>query len=442
MSRPWRPLLQGPLADQALEAVFAIAEDITRQEPWVPPSLEGSVQTAWRATLASGAAGQALFYGYLALHTGEERWADLAVELLDRAAETVAAVPMTESLYSGFPGIAWVGDHLRGRLFDADPDENREVDEALLTALDHPSWPPEYDLINGLVGLGIYALEGLPRPTARTLLERVVARLGERTSEQPDGAAWFSEPATLPDFQREEFPGGLFNLGASHGAAGAVALLGAASQFGVTSARPLLERVVSWLLARRQPDAAGFAFSHFYVPEIEPRTCRLAWCYGDPGMAATLLVAARGAGEPAWEQAAVEVARLATERPEKQSRIQDAGLCHGATGLAQIFNRMYQTTGDEKLAGAARAWYERTLRDRTPGLGFGGFRAWSSGLTGNPDWRDDPGFLEGSAGVGLALLAAVSPVEPAWDRVLLVSLRDPSVSLTAPVSPSEDIVAL
>jgi lantibiotic modifying enzyme len=429
MSEPWRPLLHGPLADRALEAVFAIAEDIPRQESWIPPSVTGSGgETSWRATLASGAAGQALFYGYLALHTGEERWADLSVERLDRAAETVAAVPMTESLYSGFPGIAWVGDHLRGRLFEGDPDENREVDEALLSALEHPSWPSEYDLINGLVGLGVYALEGLPRPTALTLLERIVARLGERLREQPEGASWFSEPASLPEFQRDEFPGGLFNLGASHGAAGAVALLGAASRAGVAAARPLLDRVVSWLLARRQPAEGGYSFSHFYVPDLEPRVCRLAWCYGDPGMAATLLVAAQGAGEPAWERAAVEVARLAAGRPEKEARIQDAGLCHGATGLAQIFNRMYQQTGDEQLASAARAWYERTLRDRTPGLGFGGFRAWSSGLTGTPDWRDDPGFLEGAAGVGLALLAAVSPVEPAWDRVLLVSLRQPSVS--------------
>ena len=27
-------------------------------------------------------------------------------------------------------------------------------------------------------------------------------------------------------------------------------------------------------------------------------------------------------------------------------------------------------------------------------------------------WRSDPGFLTGSAGVGLALLAAATPVEP------------------------------
>src|SRR6266545_4658400 len=140
-SPTWRPLLDGTLADRALEAVLAIAEDIPSRAAWVHPRVTGTYATTWSAGLASGAAGQALFYGYLALHTEEERWADLALELLDRAGEAVAASPMTESLYSGFPGIAWVGDHLRGRLFEGDPDENRDVDEALLAAFARPDRP-------------------------------------------------------------------------------------------------------------------------------------------------------------------------------------------------------------------------------------------------------------------------------------------------------------
>jgi hypothetical protein len=31
-------------------------------------------------------------------------------------------------------------------------------------------------------------------------------------------------------------------------------------------------------------------------------------------------------------------------------------------------------------------------------------------------------LLTGAAGIALALLAAVTPVEPAWDKVLLVSV--------------------
>jgi hypothetical protein len=36
-------------------------------------------------------------------------------------------------------------------------------------------------------------------------------------------------------------------------------------------------------------------------------------------------------------------------------------------------------------------------------------------------WRDDPCLLTGSAGTALALLAATTDVEPAWDRFLALS---------------------
>jgi hypothetical protein len=34
---------------------------------------------------------------------------------------------------------------------------------------------------------------------------------------------------------------------------------------------------------------------------------------------------------------------------------------------------------------------------------------------------DNPGFLDGAAGVALVLLAASTAIEPTWDRVLLLS---------------------
>ena len=424
MNEPWRPLLSGDLANRAMEAVLAIAEDIPARIDWVSPRVDPSGAGPWRAGLASGTAGQALLFGYLALHTGEERWTDLALDFLDKAGEAVSSFPMSESLYSGFTGIAWVGDHLRGRVFEGEPDENREVDEALLSAFTNPDWPGEYDLINGLVGLGVYALEGLPRPTAAACLERIVARLAEHARDEPEGAAWFSPPERLPPHQRAEQPEGLYNLGLSHGAAGIVAVLGAACATGTPGARPLLDRAMAWLLARRLPAEGPACFPHFWVPGLEPRGSRLAWCYGDPGMAVALLLAGRGAGEPEWERIALEVACSAARRSEEEARVQDAGLCHGASGVAHLFHRMYISTGDETLAEAARSWYERTLAYRIPGLGVGGFRSWSTGPDDKLDWRDDPGFLEGAAGVALALLAAISPVDPGWDRIFLESLRE------------------
>jgi hypothetical protein len=82
---------------------------------------------------------------------------------------------------------------------------------------------------------------------------------------------------------------------------------------------------------------------------------------------------------------------------------------------------MFQATGEPCLAEAARAWFERTLTMRRPGQGIGGYEAWKTDAAGSPAWSADPSLLNGSTGIALALLAATSPIEPLWDRMLLVS---------------------
>jgi len=422
MDRTWHPLLEGPLADRMSSTLREIAA-----------ALPGAVskREALPASLASGLAGQALFYAYLALSTADESAADHAADLLERATEELASSPMPPTLYSGFPGVAWTMEHLQGRLFEngdgeeAEEDPVLEIDQALLGPLERSPWLGEYDLIGGLAGLGVYALERLPRPTAAALLARVVDRLAEIAEEREEGVAWFTPPERLPEWQREIFTRGHYNLGVAHGLPGVVPILAGACAAGVAveRARPLLDGAVRWLLARRLEPGSDSCFGGSYTPwEPSSLPTRLAWCYGDPGIAATLLAAARAVGEPEWERQALEIALAAATREESTSRVQDAGLCHGTAGLAHLFNRMYQTTGEERLAQAARRWFERTLDFRVPGEPVAGFRAWELDPAGQPAWRPDGGFLEGAAGVGLALLGATSDVEPAWDRVLLASL--------------------
>jgi len=431
MNSNWHPLLQGPLADQALRTVREIADAL--------PAAGLSGPASRYSSLAGGNAGEALFYAYLALHTGEEPAANRAVELLDQAAEELASTPMSPSLYAGFPGVAWTLEHLQGRLFEADPeaadgeeeeDPFLEIDEALLTPLGRSPWLGEYDLISGLSGIGVYALERLPRPTAAAVLERTVDRLAELAETTEDGAAWFTPPERLPDWQREIHTRGNYNLGVAHGLPGVLPVLAGAYAAGVAAgrAKALLDSAVRFLQARRLDPGLGIGtcFDTTYAPWEEPSPSRLAWCYGDPGIAAALLATARAVGEPEWERMALDVGLQAAARPESESLIRDAGLCHGAGGLGHLFNRLYQSTGEERFAEAARFWIERALGFQAPGEPVAGFRAWEiNPQTKVPGWRPEAGFLEGAAGIGLALLGALSNVEPAWDRVLLLSVRTP-----------------
>jgi hypothetical protein len=58
---------------------------------------------------------------------------------------------------------------------------------------------------------------------------------------------------------------------------------------------------------------------------------------------------------------------------------------------------------------------------RRPGQGIGGFESAEAGASSPERWSEETGFLTGAAGIGLMLLAALTPVEPEWDRVLLLS---------------------
>jgi lantibiotic modifying enzyme len=418
----WRPILSGSRRRQALAAALAIAEDLRRPPP-VPA--EGPLAEDGRAErepgLLTGRAGIAVFYAYLSETDLFPDAEDLAWQFLDEALAGLGAHRLGFSLASGICGIAWAHDHLNRHLCGArDRGELREIDAALIDLL--REWPPlgEYDLLYGLAGIGVYALERLSARAARTMVRLVVERLEAQAVEVEGGVGWWTPPgavATMPE--------GHFNLGMAHGAPGVVGFLARAARAGVAprTTRPLLERATSWLLARRLPAGGPIGYAHTCDARgVSQRRNRTAWCYGDPGVAAGLLAAARASGNGAWLRESLRIAAVAAARRGKRSGVVDAGLCHGSAGLGQIFNRLWQATGRREFRSAAVHWFERTLAYRHPGRGIGGFTAVTSGPEQPVVEESDPGVLTGSAGVGLALLAAATAVEPAWDRVLLLDL--------------------
>jgi lantibiotic modifying enzyme len=373
------PLLHGESRRRAMAAVDTIAGRLR-------------ASSALDATLAGGAAGVALFFSYLAQCTGDEDAARTAVRFVEAAID--GSDGADAGLFEGRTGVAWVVAHLDGRLLDlGNEDPNVSMDAAVLTLLDDPQLE-RHDLVSGLAGLGVFALERLPRPPARLALERVVTHLGRLAEVDGHGVRWFTPPYLLPPEPRRLAPAGHWDLGMAHGAAGVVALL-AHARAAIPLPAPeddLLDGAVTWLLDQRLPVGSASRYGAWLATGQAPVPARTAWCYGDPGVAAALLAAGR-------RQEALEVARAAARRPTEQTGVVDGGLCHGAGGLLHVFNRLRQATGDGVLADAARHWFEAALVLPTR----------------------EPGFLEGAAGLGLALLAAATDVEPAWDRILLLS---------------------
>lgn len=417
----WKPLLSGPLAARAREGARAIAADLGRLRG--PEELAPSYGRDVASSLASGAAGLAVAFSFLAEARLARGGAARAGSFLASAGDAMAEVDMEPDLFGGFTGVAWAAALLWPADSGGGEDPLAGVDPDVLSLLDPPGWDGPFDLVSGLVGFGLYAMERLPRPSAVALLERVVDELERRAERRDGGLAWRTDPVHLSPLQREQCPEGHDNLGVAHGVPGVVGLLAQAFAAGVAAprARRLLDGGVAWLLAQRGASPPRFAY--WLTPGGERQGARSAWCYGDPGVAAVLLVAARCVGEPAWERAALDLAREAAARPHGETGVVDANLCHGAAGLAHLYNRAWQRTGDGDLKRAAVEWVERTLAMRRPGEGHGGYLTALKAVGGSLTYEPDPSLLSGAAGTALALAAAASRVEPRWDRMLLLSSR-------------------
>lgn len=413
----WRPLLEGAEGRRAEFALDRLAAALEQEE----------VLQVLTPGLSRGLAGVALFYGYLAQARPGDGWDELTLDLLGRAVEGLREGVLKAGFFTGFSGVAWVVDHLQARLFGGEEDFNQSIDAALLDHLENGPKPAVYDLVRGHVGMGVYGLGRLHRWSGGAIVAKVLERLEEASTEAPEGITWLTPHALLPDWQQAGNPGGYYDLGVAHGIPGIVALLGQALEAGVAPvrARRLLEGAVSWLFHHQLPlgEETRFARTISAQGVPEPTHSRVGWCYGDLGIAVALLGAARRAGRSDWETEALDMALTAAGRRREDCAVRDAALCHGAMGAVRLFDRLHRCTGDLRFREAARGWVQGAMAYWQPRGNGQEFRFERPELTPEESpWSVEAGFLVGSAGVGLGLLSALSPVEPAWDRLLLADL--------------------
>src|SRR5215469_1621600 len=332
--RSWVPLLELGQAQTALALINEIAAALAAD-------LKEGKNASMAHELAEGAAGIAVFFAYVHAAGLSATAREIAFQYLDIGAEALAGQPMEPSLYVGFTGIAWAVQHVNDLLLgSSSEDQCSEIDLALEPYLNRSPWKGDFDLISGLLGMGVYCLERAASPVAIRCLELIVERLSELAQPSADGLTWFTRPDFLPPRQREQYPRGYYNVGVAHGVPGVIALLGRVQAAGIAHEKGgrLLEAAVRWLLRQQLSDNAISSFPSMIVPDQPAQDSRLAWCYGDAGIAAALFLAARLTGNKAWEQQALVLARKGAMRTPQSCLVVDACFCHGSAGLAHIFN--------------------------------------------------------------------------------------------------------
>ena len=325
---------------------------------------------------------------------------------------------------TGFSGVGWLYEYLSQRKL-IDYDTNillEEFDSYLEKTLQKYMIEKYYDFLHGGVGVAFYfSKRAAKKKELITVLNRFLEDLEKMSTPQEDGAIkWIS---SLGD--RDSKWG--YNISLSHGMSSIIAVLSKIYEIdGVNKekTRMLLRGAVQYILAQEiDKDKYGSYFSNFAL-ESTPIIfkSRLAWCYGDLGIASALFQAGKALKEENWVTKAVEVLLFAAtqRRNLQENSVTDAILCHGAAGIGHIFYRAWWNTKLPEFKDAADYWFEQTLKMATFKDGFAGYKILDV-QDGKAVWINRANILEGISGIGLALLTYYYQIEPTWDECLLLS---------------------
>lgn len=432
----WRIHVLPSLADRAMVEVIRLAHRLRDADVVVQEAEKARMRTSGPyffkpESFTSGFPGLALFYAYLAAAQPGAGWDGAAKEFISRSAAATRRRPLTHpGLYSGSAGFAFVlccMSELDPRYAAA---AGRAYQQLAVQVLQrHPRTAGyadvgDLDVISGDAGV-LTVLLAAPEPSAavgdaiRALIRDLITLCA---NGDESGTGQWLVYSGVPGGSGRDF-GGWYDLGLSHGVLGPATALALALEAGhnADGLEAAIDHVQAWVTAHQIGVGDGIRWPAGYLPgedagQQERRVARPAWCYGGTGVARALWIIGRALRSDTQQRFALQAAWSAADQALTSRGPKGATLCHGASGTLQSCMRLAAETGDERLRAQIPLLAQRILACCDPALPFIVSEERADG-----QWVDDPGFLVGAAGVGLALIALSAEVTPRWDRALLLS---------------------
>ena len=148
----------------------------------------------------------------------------------------------------------------------------------------------------------------------------------------------------------------------------------------------------------------------------------MSYCYGDLGIACGMTAIANKLHDPELLAKAAMVSRNIAEISLSRdiADVSDIGLCHGAAGNGFMFAQLQKTHQLEVLGLAALQQFQRLTTIRKAGTGIVGYSSIHYDKKIESYYhKADPGFINGTAGVGLSIIAYLTNGSIRdWDTIL------------------------
>lgn len=364
--------------------------------------------------LFSGQFGEIFFLYYYSLI--EKNYKSVADDKLDLFMSNVLTNQnMYHTYCSGVAGVG-IGLHIlqENRFITLEDDFFEDVDFYLFHKLMIELKNNNIDFLHGAIGLGFYFTKRLSFSDSEICRKALLLLLGYLQNT----AIMDSYLQTVKWVEKNEK--GKFNISLSHGMSSILIFLCRLYNLNLEKKNDILKMLqflVNYILNQKQDHKVyGSFFPSLSLEDNPPAKSRLAWCYGDLGVCQALWKANAILKNGNISELIEDILLFSATRTNLLSDfVHDAGLCHGSSGIAQIFYRMFQNTRLAPLSEASQYWEQVTLDFAFKHGDFAEYKKFS--------FLDDKyvinqNLLEGSTGVGLFLL---NQYKDNWDEVLLLN---------------------
>lgn len=374
--------------------------------------------------LYMGKSGIGLFFTYYQIINNQRKniTENVVVSLVDNA--TKSKIKNFKDIIS-FAEMAWFICHLHERklIYIDVNDYFSDIDEALNEAMILLLNEKEYGCINGAISIGLYFYYRyiLGSEKCKFFLENLVDEFQKTAIQQDKTINWIS----IIDYETYEQG---YNLGIAHGIPGIMLFLRKLFLVNIKkdAISDMLIRASNFLLQQKHSLNTNKFFFYSACTDSYGYNMKQGWCYGDLSVGYTLFLVSslEGIERQIIKESALDIIVNTTKRTNLSDiGVIDASLCHGTSGIAHIYNRLYCQTNESEFRNAALYWYKETIKMAIDDKEYAGYILLNYSSEDEKELLDlqNLSFITGIAGIGLSLLSAIYPIEPSWDACLLLS---------------------
>jgi hypothetical protein len=320
------------------------------------------------------------------------------------------------SICSGLSGLAWFLQYCVNRdLIEPSEIENvqKEIDEVISSQALEYYRESNHDFMHGGDGITfslIYRLEA--GADVSSLILNLFNASEENSRTDGNGIYWPEMDDTLGKYKNKE----IVSFGLAHGLASKIALMAK-----IVKNHPhnkdvydLLMCTIHFVKQKRLTDEESI-FPSCLIDKKPDEHSRLAWCHGDLAVAYSLCCAGDALKDKEVMNLGTDIARHSISRSFSSSGVVDTSICHGSAGLAMLYLKIFEISGDHSFKQEGISWLDKTIN----------FNEKYDNLEGYyfqmPDGRVPvEGLLNGTAGVGLMYLSYLNQEKMSWSECLLL----------------------